>query len=474
MLSQKAKDNNAIFGNSLLIFLIRFFPSLATLTVVILFSRNLSEAEYGSYQNFWVQLLLISAIGTMGIPALLLTYSPSYLKRILTSLSPKHYSGIALGIIATAIIFALVRTYSSGSPWHISLCFFLLYTLNAITESMLIAFRQFKFLLGINLFYAVAFVWLHYGVFNTQYDVDTLFVLLLLPGILKLLLTAIITGETLKRIPAATMQEYTRKDIRSLWLHIGIYDIIQKIFSWVDKFAISLLFTAGISAVYFNGTFDVPFLPLLLGAVSSAALLQMSSLAKRNDNADAIRVTNQTAKMLSAVVFPLFFFLFFFRNELFIVLLTDKYAASVPIFAITVLIVPLRAYNFTSVLQNRHKGQVINIGAILDLALALALMYPLYLVMGLAGIAASFVISSYIQGAYYLYQISKALETPVIHLLPVKNWLVKFSSSGILFFICHYLLSMRFTLEMTLILGCFVVAATILIAVAIEFRASKK
>lgn len=473
MLSQKAKDKNAIFGNSLLIFLIRFFPSLATLIVVILFSRNISEADYGSYQNFWVQLLLISAVGTMGIPALLLTYSPPYVKKILASVKAQHYTGILLWMIVTASAFVITRSYSSILPWYIPFAFFMLYALNAITESLLVVFRQFAAMLCINLLYAGVFVWLHFGVLNGQYDIDTLFVLLLLPNVLKLLATAVIAGEHIKRTTATEEQMYTRADIRSLWLHIGIYDVLQKVFSWVDKFAISMLFTAAISAIYFNGTFDVPFLPLLLGAVSSAALLQMAASVNKDDNEGAVKIINQTARMLSAVVFPLFFFLFCFRQELFTVLLTDKYAASVPIFAITVLIVPLRAYNFTSVLQNRHKGRIINMGAVLDLALAVGLMYPLYLLMGLAGIAASFVISSYAQGAYYLHHTSKILNTPAKQLIPVKNWGIKLLLSGVLFFALHYLLSHSFTGLTVLLLGGGIVMITICLFILAELKASR-
>ncbi len=472
-LLQKAKHNNTLFGNSFLIFMIRFFPSLATLIVVILFSRNISETEYGNYQNFWVQLFLFSALATMGLPALLLTYNPPFVKKILSGLNIKEYFLILTWIILISLGFVVARAYSSDVPWHIPFCFFLLYIFNALTESLLVVFRKFIFLLWVNIFYAGVFIWLHYGVLYNIYDITTLFVLLLLPGILKLLVTVIYINHSLKKIPIATEQEYSSKDIRSLWLHVGIYDVLQRIFSWVDKFAISLLFSAGISAIYFNGTFDVPFLPLLLGAISSAALLQMATFSQKGDARSSILIANQTARMLSAIVFPLFFFLFLFREELFTVLLTDKYAESVPIFAVTVLIVPLRAYNFTSILQNRHKGRIINTGAVLDLLIALVLMYPLYQTAGLIGIAGSFVASSYIQGAYYLYHTGKVLQTPVSQLVPVKNWLVKLAISGILFFISHYLLAMMFTQEMVLILGSLVLAIAASLAIAIEFRSSK-
>ena len=473
-LLQKAEHNNTIFGNSFLIFLIRFFPSLATLLVVVFFSRGISETDYGNYQNFWVQLFLLSSIATLGIPAFLLTYTPAFVKQMFDALKRKHYLLIMGWMILLAIVFAAVHHHTTGMVWFVPLGFFLVYGLNAIAESMLIVLRKFSFLLIANLIYTAFFIVLHVGLLDGSYDMETLFLYLLCLGVLKLIPAAIKATIGLRSVTDTAEHDYTMADIRSLWMHVGIYDVMQRVFTWIDKFAISLLFTAGVSAVYFNGTFDIPFLPLLLGAVSSAALIQMSGFSKKGDTTQAVAIANQTARILSAVVFPLFFFLFLFREELFMVILTDKYADAIPIFAATVCVVPLRAYNFTSILQNRHKGRVINTGALLDLVVAIALMYPLYQLFDMVGIAVSFVISSYIQGAYYLYQTGKVLKTPVQKLVPVGNWLIKLIVFGCLFIAIHYVLGMLFTRSIVLFLGSLILAGTLLVSLAIEWKASKK
>lgn len=473
-LSQKAGNNNTLYGNSLLIFLVRFFPSLATLVVVIIFSRNISETQYGDYQNFWVHLYLLSSLATMGIPAFLLTYSPAFVKQLIFTLKAKHYILMLGWVIALAAVFVGTRHYTSATDWYIPFWFFLLYTVNAITESILIVYRKYGFLLWVNLAYTIVFLWLHYGVLTGIFSIDNLFYYLLLPLLLKLLITWPKLNSCLKATQAEDVKHYTIAEIRSLWMHIGIYDVLQRVFTWMDKFAISLLFGAGVSAIYFNGTFDIPFLPLLLGAVSGAALMQMSGFANKDDNTGAISVVNQTARILSAVVFPLFFFLFLFRDELFTVLLTNKYAAAIPIFAVTVCIVPLRAYNFTSVLQNRHKGNIINTGAVMDIVLAVALMYPLYQMFELTGIAMSFVISSYVQGGYYLYHTARILDIPVLKLIPARNWFVKLIVFSILFIAIHYILSLQFPQTIVLILGSLAMAVIVLVTLAIEIRASKK
>lgn len=473
-LLQRAENSNTVIGNSFLIFLIRFFPSLAALVVVIVFSRYTSEEVYGSYQNFWVRLYLLSALATLGIPAFLLTYTPQFTRYLFTTMRAGHYIAIMLWMIAVAASFAFLHHATAGMPVYIAFLFFLLHCLNAISETLLIVARKFSLLLWVNLLYTAAFLVLHYGVLAGAFDIETLFLYLLLPAGLKLLITGSSAVTFIKGVALPAKVEYEKADIRSLWLHIGIYDVLQRVFTWIDKFVISILFTAGVSAMYFNGTYDIPFLPLLLGAVSSAALLQLASGGRKDDNPSAILVANQTARILSAVVFPLFFFLFLFREELFHVLLTIKYADSVPIFAVTVFIVPLRAYNFTSILQNRHKGRIINIGAMLDLLIACALMYPLYQWLGLTGIALSFVISSYMQGAYYLHHTARVLNTKVYNIIPLTNWAVKMIVFGLFFIVIHYLFDSLYNDTIVLFLGSLALAVTLLVSLAIEFRVSKK
>ena len=474
---QRAKNSNGLVSNSFYIFLIRFFPSLATLLVLILFSRKLTQDGYGEYQNFWVQLTLLSAIATIGIPAFVLTYSPELIKKVLSSLRAKHYVFFVVWITILASLFAYLRAYEMSMPLFIPLCFFIVYCFNAIAESLLIVYRKYTVLVLTNLSYAVIFYMLHFdyvSYYRCFYTTGTFFFYLLLIGLVRLVINSWSVIVHTKKLSDKSESVITMRDVRSLWVHIGIYDVFNRFITWIDKFVVSLLFTTGVSAVYFNATFDIPFLPLLLGAVGGAALMQMSALKKEDTIAGLIHVSNQTARLLSSVVFPLFFFLFIFRHELFTVLLTSKYAASVPIFAVTVFVVPLRAYNFTSILQNRHKGRIINTGALIDAVIAFGLMYPLYNQFDLLGIALSFVVSSYVQGIYYLYQSSKLLNVSILRLIPFRNWILKLIVFSIVFITAYYILSLYFNDSIVLLLGGIIMIIALLVTFFVEFRASSK
>ena len=123
-LLQRAENSNTVIGNSFLIFLIRFFPSLAALVVVIVFSRYTSEEVYGSYQNFWVRLYLLSALATLGIPAFLLTYTPQFTRHLFSTLKAAHYIGVMSWIIVVAASFAFLHHSTAAMPIYISFLFF--------------------------------------------------------------------------------------------------------------------------------------------------------------------------------------------------------------------------------------------------------------------------------------------------------------------------------------------------------------
>lgn len=464
---------NSFSGNALLIFLIRFFPSLANALVVIYFSRQLSIAEYGSYQNFWVQLTILNTIACLGFQAFIVTYTPAFIVGVLRRLKAKYYYGFGFWLTIISGVFAYMQYRATGMSFYVPFFFLVTYALSVIAESLLISFKDYKWLLGVNKVYTLLFLLLHMALVDGSLSMERLFLSLMVLGICRLLIFTALLRKHTRTYETEEQDAGQLVKARSLWMHIGIYDVSQMLFRWVDKFIISLLFAEQLSAIYFNGSIDIPFLPLLLGAAASAALIQMAGQKEKNDTAYTISLMHHSSRLLSAIVFPAFFFLLFYRYELFTVLLSEKYIAAVPIFFVSIMALPLRAYSFTTVLQNRHKGAIINTGALADLVLACALMYPLYLLMGLPGVALSFVISSYLQAAYYLYHTAKVLEVNIVHLVPLGNWLLKLIVFSLLFIVFHYLCSLYFTAQIVLFSGMMLAAIVCAAALWFEYKAKR-
>jgi O-antigen/teichoic acid export membrane protein len=429
---------NSLAGSSIFIFVARFFPSLATLLVIFLFSRRLSMQAYGAYQYFWIQLNVFYPLVCWGIHVLVLTYPPSWITHMLHSITGRQWTIYAFWVTTLCVAFAWLQTVALPVPFGVGFFFLLCWSLTILLESGLIVFRNFKVLVSVNIVYAALFLFVHWYALYRGMAIQQLFLLLLLLTAVKLLCYSLSFFSSLRHHRGYDFPAATRKT-RTLWLHLGFYDVTQLLFNWVDKFAISLFMPATISAVYFNGAMNIPFLPLLLSAAASAVLMQTAHGQGATDTKTLVRSLHNTGRWLSCIVFPLFFFLLVFRYPLFEVLLSGKYAASVPIFALSILALPIRAYSFTTALQKMHRGDIINIGSVADLLIACSLMYPLYRLLGLPGVALSFVVSTYLQALYYLYQSSRLLGVPMSRLVPLADWLYKLIIFGFLFIAVRYL-----------------------------------
>lgn len=468
---QQQNTRQTLLRNSGAIFFIRFFPTLANLLVILYFSKRLSIETYGQYQHIWAQYYVLAALALVGLPAFALTVGTAAVVRMMRQWrASRRWLFLGWTLIWPAV-FAWLQVYSGVLSFGLSFCFLLSAVAGMAQEGLLLAGRRFKILLTANLLYTLAFLWLHYVFIEAAHSLSWLFTFLLLLGLGRLLLLFPALWSVIRTKEA--VETDSGSGAMRLWLHLGFFELSQVIFRWADKFVVSLFLSAGALAIYFNGTLEIPFLPILLGAVGSALLLQMQTAGENDSLSRKAEMVRLSAVVLSSLVFPLFFFLLFFAEPLFRLALSDKYLAALPVFWVMLLLLPLRAYNFVTLLQHLQKGALINIGALLDLGLALLLWYPLYRWMGLPGIALAFVLSTYAQVVFYLYYIRKLTGLRLHRILPLVNWLVKLMALLFLFAGARLLSAQSETPARALLPGVcllFIVTAFLLL---IDFRRLK-
>ncbi len=414
----EAPTPGTLLGTSAAIFLIRFFPTLASVVALVWLARTLPAAYYGRYQSFWVQWQVLHTVACLGLPTLVLTYSGAQVRGLWQAARPIHRAALAGWVLLLAGCFGGLHWWSGAAfaPWQAGL-FLTLNVPVAILEAYALVQRQFRPVAAISVGYAGLFVLAH-GLVVTRIIAQEQ----LLSGLL--LANAVRLGALsyLARVGRAAVlpDPGAWPAVRGHWAHTALNDAVQVLFRWVDKLALNFLLPAALFALYFNGTLDVPFLPLLLGAAGSGLLLHFGTPGLTE--AERVATLRGAATLLGRLVFPLFCFLLFFRRELFGVVFAHRYDAAVPLFVVSSLVVPLRAYNFTALLQHKGQGRRISRGALLDLGLALALMYPLYRLLGLSGVALAFVLSTYAQAGYYLGHTARLLRVPWASLVPWGAW----------------------------------------------------
>lgn len=415
-------------------------------------SKVLNTYNYGVYQKFWTQLFLISAIASLGFPTFILTYSKNAASEILNNLKYKFWGLYSFVAIVVSLFFSYYQNSISDVSIFYSSLLLILFITSSWLDSLLIVYKKFFFIVFTSFVYAVAIWLIHYTNINGDYDFKLLIKHLCLLASIKIILSLyIVRNEYIlhKKHNAKSLNKVPIIASKKLWIQLGFNEVFNQLFRWFDKFLLSFILSSELFALYFNGSSELLFLSILFSAISSAVIQFWANSNSFKDAVNKIPLLHYSTQILSTIMMPLFWFLVLYRIEFLAIVFSEKYIPAATIFACSQITLPIRSFPFTAILQSEHRGDIINKGAILDFIIACILMYPLYLLLGLPGIVLSFVISTYIQAGYYLFQAKKITGFNIFEIFPIRTLISKFFISGI-FIGSTYLLIYSFDISITL------------------------
>ena len=422
-----------LIKKSFWLFLGRALPVVILFAITILYSRRLSYSDYGTFQSVWMYANIISIIISFGFSSVIFSTNLPFLFSFLKKnkkLITIFYFG--LWLISLVIFFFTAKNFDTTTKFLL-IAFMIIQNVITIGESLLIKRGKEKISFIINLLYSLSFFSCHLVILLSNYSLANLIAGICIVSVLKLI--AIILVPVKKETGASFIEE---KDFLKHWNYLGLNEILGVISKWIDKVFLLYLLSISDFAIFFNGSFEIPLFGLLISVAGSLMLIEFSA---NLNNIDKIQtIFKETFNMLSAIVFPLFFFLFFFREDLFSFVFKNKYNASIPIFTISIFIILIRINNYSSILQCFSQGKKIMIGSIIDIAIALFLMCMLYPLMGSKGIALSIVIATYCQVYYYLWHSAKLLKIKLHQLFPLQKLVIKFLILLTVYFITFLLL----------------------------------
>lgn len=400
-----------LISNTIKLLISKLIPALLLTLINILFSRNLSFDDYGIYQTAWSIVNVSVIVVTFGVPRYVLSFGSvwQYDKRLL------------LKIIATAFIITLIPIgyylflHTTGMN-KMSIVILLLIILSQgiylIQEANVIAIVQNSILIKVNLVYACLLFAVHILIlWGPGYNLS-----LCLLGILviSLIRNAILYSSQLKYRSKHVIKKAFDK-IELFWF--GINDTLQIITKWLDKIILLWILTSADYAVYFNGTYEIPLIGMILSAFQAAVT---TNAAINNDQTKQLQLFKRSTTMMASLLFPLFALCFIFSDEIITLLFSDNYSGSAQLFAITSVLLPLRIASYTVMLQLKKKGKTILIGSVIDFIVAITLMIVLYPVYGLPGLAISLVIATYVQAGYYTFHIARTYKCTLNELFEVR------------------------------------------------------
>ncbi|MEP6949768.1 MAG: oligosaccharide flippase family protein [Ginsengibacter sp.] len=415
------------------LFLGRIMPLLALLLITIIYSRQLSYDDYGTFQSVWMYANIVNVIISFGFSSVILSTNLPFLFSFLQN-NRKFITWfyIALWTAGLTAFFFLAKNFNTSQKFLL-IAFIIIQNIITVVETLLVKRGREKLSFLINFFYSLLFFGWHLYILLSHYSLANLIAGITVISIVKLVVISIVPFK--KEIHEEVADE---KKFLAHWGYLGLNEVLGVLSKWMDKVFLLYLLTTSDFAVFFNGSFEIPLFGLLISVAGSLMLIEFSANITRTDKIRAL--FRESFNMLSTIVFPLFFFLFFFRGEIFSLIFKDKYNASIPIFTISIFILPLRINNYSVILQCFSQGKKIMTGSLIDIIIALILMISLYPFMGSRGIALSIVISTWCQVFYYLWQSASILKIPVSRLLPVQNLVIKFGIMFVLYLVIFLLL----------------------------------
>ncbi|HEU4509742.1 MAG TPA: oligosaccharide flippase family protein [Pyrinomonadaceae bacterium] len=127
-------------------------------------------------------------------------------------------------------------------------------------------------------------------------------------------------------------------------LPFGVAGLLFALQTDLPNYFVSNQFDPAVYAIYAIGVFNIPLVGMLSESVGAVMIPQVSVLQKEGNNRAIIAMAARVARKLALVYLPLYAFLIVMGREFLTALFTQQYAASWPIFAINLTLLPLSIF----------------------------------------------------------------------------------------------------------------------------------
>jgi O-antigen/teichoic acid export membrane protein len=199
-------------------------------------------------------------------------------------------------------------------------------------------------------------------------------------------------------------------------------------------------------AHYTIGTYVEPIVSTLRNSLSDAMLPSMVSRAT-SAQSEAVLLWQRGAVVASILLLPIGALLVRYADTLVVTAFSGGYRSSVPILQIFSLVLVRECFDFAVALKAVNQTRYFLFGDVAAIVLNLILLAVLMPSLGLVGAVTAYVISSYTEGLYLCWWVTRLYGVPARRFIPWKNFLkVALASALGLGMTCIPLWSARFAL----------------------------
>jgi O-antigen/teichoic acid export membrane protein len=127
-----------------------------------------------------------------------------------------------------------------------------------------------------------------------------------------------------------------------------LVEIVQANF---HQYAVSYLFDAATFAIYAVGCLQIPLLDIVMTSTSNVMMVQMAEAIHERRGHAVVTLWHDTTRKMALIFFPLAGLLLVNARELIVLLFTENYLASTPIFMVSCLFILLAVFQIDGLLR---------------------------------------------------------------------------------------------------------------------------
>jgi O-antigen/teichoic acid export membrane protein len=199
----------------------------------------------------------------------------------------------------------------------------------------------------------------------------------------------------------------------------GTLEIVQANF---HAYVVSNRFDAATFAVYSIGCLQIPLVDLIAGSACAVMMVRMRERVSRGEPDAIMPVWRDTTRKLALLLVPLLCVLWITAPDLFRVLFTERYDASVPVFRVWLCVVLLAAIPAHGPLRVLGDTRFLALQTFTKLMIVAGLTLPLLSVWGLSGAVLVALGAMMVGKSTLLVRLANRTECRLSHVLPWRSY----------------------------------------------------
>ncbi|MDG1544458.1 MAG: oligosaccharide flippase family protein [archaeon] len=335
----------------------RAFSFILSLIIPLFLTRLLVKDDYGSYQQLVMIYAIVQAILLFGMPQSLLYYFPRKEVSDRPALIKQTWGILIIsGLVAITLFTLASQIMESAFPdHHLQPFIFLL----GIYIGIMLSVMPLQNLLILEdkettaMWSMIGFTLIDIIILPSAawYDPTTLGMVygIILTSIIKFLIVTIyIYKNYLNKIEAR--ESYYREQL-AYGIPVGLIAMIYVININIDKYMVGLFFSSSVFAVYYLGSLWAPIFGWITQSASQVITPRMSKAHKEGNLSEIKELYRSSISKLALFFIPSTIFLIFMAEPLIVILFTETYIDSVPIFMIYLILLPTYSVNLSWILM---------------------------------------------------------------------------------------------------------------------------